>query len=336
MERILKQRLAIPVGITATGQFYPERIVTNADLAKVIDTSDEWILTRTGIRARRWVEPGVGSSDLGAEALKMALERRGIGPNDLDAIIVATATPDMFFPCTAAMIQQKIGASNSYGFDVNAACSGFLFALTTGASLIAGSGMKRVAVVGSDVMTSVIDKSDRNTAVLFGDGAGAVILEQVEDGYGILDFEHKMDGSGASFLCMPGGGSLQPPTAESVAAKMHFVRQDGKEVYKRAVQDMAEVTRLILDRNKITTNDLGLFIPHQANLRIIDAVAKRLALPADRIAINIRDFANTTAATIPTALHYSLELNKIKHNDLVVFSAFGAGFTWGSVLMRWA
>ena len=331
----MRQRLAIPVGITATGQFYPERIVTNTDLAKVIDTSDEWILTRTGIRARRWVEPGVASSDLGAKALEMALERRGIGPGDLDAIVVATATPDMFFPCTAAIIQQKVGANNAYGFDINAACSGFLFALTTGASLISGSGMKRVAVIGSDVMTSVIDKSDRNTAVLFGDGSGAVILEQVEDGYGILDFEHKMDGSGASLLCMPGGGSLHPATTESVIAKMHFVRQDGKEVYRRAVQDMTEVSRAILDRNNITTNELSLFIPHQANLRIIDAVAKRLCLSTDRIAINIRDFANTTSATIPTALHSSLELGKIKRNDLVVFTAFGAGFTWGSVLIRW-
>jgi len=333
---MLKQRLTIPVGITATGQFYPERIVTNADLAKMVDTSDEWILSRTGIRARRWVENGVASSDLGAEALKMALKNRGIGPDDLDAIIVATATPDMLFPCTAAIIQQKIGAKSAYGFDINAACSGFLFALTTGASLISGSGMKRVAVVGTDVMTSVLDKNDRNTVVLFGDGSGAVILEQVEDGYGILDFEHKMDGSGASLLCMPGGGSLNPSTTESVAAGMHFIQQDGKEVYRRAVHDMSEVSRLLLERNNITANDLSLFIPHQANLRIIDAVAKRLSLPTDRIAINIRDFANTTAATIPTALHSSIELGKLKRNDLVAFAAFGAGFTWGSLLMRWA
>jgi 3-oxoacyl-[acyl-carrier-protein] synthase-3 len=257
-------------------------------------------------------------------------------PDDLDAIIVATTTPDMFLPCTAAIIQQKIGASNAYGFDVNVACSGFLFALTTGASLIAGAGIKMVAVVGTDVMTSIIDKSDRNTAVLFGDGAGAVILEQVEDGYGIIDFEHKMDGSGGPLLCMPGGGSLNPSTVETIAKRMHFVQQDGKEVYKRAVHEMSEVSRLILERNNINTDDLSLFIPHQANLRIIDAVAKRLALPADRIAINIKDFANTTAATIPTALHSSIELDKIKHNDLVVFASFGAGFAWGSVLIRWA
>ena len=332
----MKQRLAIPVGITATGQFYPERIVTNTDLATMVDTNDEWILSRTGIRTRRWVEPGVGSSDLGTEALKMALDRRGLKPGDLDAIIVATVTPDMFFPCTAALIQHKIGAGNCFGFDLNAACSSFLFALTTGAGLIAGAGLKRVAVVGCDVMTSIIDKTDRSTAILFGDGAGAVILEQVEEGYGILDYEHRIDGSGAPFLCMPGGGSLNPSTAETVAARMHFIHQDGKEVYKRAVRDMAEVSRLMLDRNRIQTSDLNLFVPHQANLRIMDAAAKRLELPPERMASNIGDYANTTSATLPTALHQSLEAGKVKKGDLVVFAAFGAGFTWGGTLLRWA
>lgn len=331
----MKQRLTIPVGITATGQFYPERIVPNAELAQMMDTNDEWIRTRTGIQNRRWVEPGVASSDLGAKALKMALDRRGFVPNDLDAIVVATATPDMFFPCTAALIQQKIGANKAYGFDLNAACSGFLFALTTGAGLIAGAGLKRVAVIGCDVMTSILDKSDRNTAILFGDGAGAVILEQVEDGYGILDFEHKMDGSGASLLCMLGGGSLHPATTKTIAAKMHYIHQEGKEVYKRAVHDMAEVSRLMLDRNNIDTKDLNLFVPHQANLRIMDAAAKRLELPKERMAINIENFANTTSATIPTALHHSIESGKLKHDDLVVFAAFGAGFTWGGALVRW-
>jgi 3-oxoacyl-[acyl-carrier-protein] synthase-3 len=332
----LKQRLALPVGITATGQFYPDRIVTNTDLANMVDTSDAWILTRTGISTRRWVEPGTASSDLGAQALKMALERRGLGPDDLDAIVVATVTPDMFFPCTAALIQHKIGAGKAFGFDLNAACSSFLFALTTGAGLVAGAGLKRVAVVGCDVMTSIIDKTDRNTAVLFGDGAGAVILEQVEEGYGLLDFEHRLDGSGAPFLCMPAGGSLHPSTAETVAARMHYIHQDGKEVYKRAVRDMAEVSRLMLDRNQISTRDLALFIPHQANVRIMDAAAKRLELPAGRMASNIGAFANTTSATLPTALHQSLEAGKLKKGDLAVFAAFGAGFTWGGALMRWA
>jgi 3-oxoacyl-[acyl-carrier-protein] synthase-3 len=302
----------------------------------MVDTSDEWILTRTGISTRRWVEPGVASSDLGAEALKMALDRRGITPDDLDAIVVATVTPDMFFPCTAALIQHKIGAGKCFGFDVNAACSSFLFALTSAAGLIAGAGLKRVAVVGCDVMTSIMDKSDRNTAILFGDGAGAVILEQVEEDYGILDFEHRIDGSGAPFLCMPGGGSLNPSTAETVAAKMHYIHQDGKEVYKRAVRDMAEVSRLMLDRNAISTDQLALFVPHQANIRIMDAAAKRLELPPGRMASNIGAFANTTSATLPTALHQSLEEGKLKKGDLVVLAAFGAGFTWGGTLVRWA
>ena len=332
----MKQRLALPVGITATGQFYPERIVTNADLAQMVDTNDEWILTRTGIRTRRWVEPGTASSDLGAGALKMALERRGMHPDELDAIIVATVTPDMFFPCTAALIQHKVGAQHCYGFDVNAACSSFLFALTTGAALIAGGAMKRVAVVGCDIMTSIMDKTDRNTAVLFGDGAGAAILEQVEPGYGILDFEHYLDGSGAPFLCMPGGGSLHPSTAATVADKLHYIRQDGKEVYRRAVRDMAEVSRLMLDRNGIGTGDLALFVPHQANVRIMDAAAKRLELPLERMASNIGEFANTTSATLPTALHQSLEAGRLKKGDLVVLAAFGAGFTWGGALVRWA
>jgi 3-oxoacyl-[acyl-carrier-protein] synthase-3 len=332
----LKQRLALPVGITATGQYYPDRIVTNDDLAKMVDTSDEWILTRTGIRTRRWVEPGTGSSDLGAAALRMALDRRGIGADELDAIIVATVTPDMFFPCTAALIQDKVGAGKAYGFDLNAACSSFLFAMTTGAALVAGGGMKKVAVVGCDVMTSIMDKSDRNTAVLFGDGAGAAILEQVEEGYGILDFEHHIDGTGAPFLCMPGGGSVNPSTHATVDAKMHYIHQDGKEVYKRAVRDMAEVGRLMLDRNGVPASDLKLFVPHQANVRIMDAALKRLELPAERMANNITDFANTTSATLPTALHQSLEAGKVGKGDLVVFAAFGAGFTWGGALMRWA
>lgn len=332
----MKQRLAIPVGITATGQFYPDRIVTNDDLAKMVDTNDEWILTRTGIRTRRWVEPGTGSSDLGAAALRMALDRRGIGADELDAIIVATVTPDMFFPCTAALIQEKVGAGRAYGFDLNAACSSFLFAMTTGASLIAGGGMRKVAVVGCDVMTSIMDKSDRNTAVLFGDGAGAAILEQVEPGFGILDFEHRIDGTGAPFLCMPGGGSVNPSTHATVEAKMHYIRQDGKEVYKRAVRDMAEVSRLMLDRNGVPASDLKLFVPHQANVRIMDAALKRLELPVERMANNIADYANTTSATLPTALHQSLEAGKVGKGDLVVFAAFGAGFTWGGALMRWA
>jgi len=332
----LTRRLAKSVGIVATGQFYPERIVTNHDLAQMVDTNDEWITTRTGIQERRWVEPGVGSSDLGAEALKMALQQRGLHADDLDAIVACTVTPDMFFPCTAALIQHKVGATKAFGFDLNAGCSGFLFGLTTGASMVAGGGFKRVAVVGCEVMTSIMDKTDRNTAVLFGDGAGAVILEEVEEGLGIQDFEHHIDGSGGPFLCMPAGGSLRPSTHETVDARQHFIHQQGPEVYKNAVRDMAEVSRLMLDRNQVDPADLSLFIPHQANIRIMEAAAKRLELPLERMANNIVRYANTTAATIPTAMHQSVEAGRLKKGDLVVLAAFGAGFTWGGTLLRWA
>ena len=332
----MTRRLAKSVGIVATGQFYPERIVTNHDLAQMVDTNDEWITTRTGIQERRWVEPGVGSSDLGAEALKMALQQRGLHADDLDAIVACTVTPDMFFPCTAALIQHKVGATKAFGFDLNAGCSGFLFGLTTGASMVAGGGFKRVAVVGCEVMTSIMDKTDRNTAVLFGDGAGAVILEEVEEGLGIQDFEHHIDGSGGPFLCMPAGGSLRPSTHETVDARQHFIHQQGPEVYKNAVRDMAEVSRLMLDRNQVDPADLSLFIPHQANIRIMEAAAKRLELPLERMANNIVRYANTTAATIPTAMHQSVEAGRLKKGDLVVLAAFGAGFTWGGTLLRWA
>lgn len=336
MEVVLTRRFAIPVGITATGDFYPDRIVTNHDLAQMVETSDEWITTRTGIKHRRWVEPGVGSSDLGAAALKKALDQRGISADDLDVIIACTVTPDMMFPCTAALIQNKVGASKAYGFDLNAACSSWLFGLTTACGMVAAGGVKRIAVVGCDVMTSIFDKTDRNTAVLFGDGAGAAIIEQVEEGYGILDFEQQIDGRGAPYLCMPAGGSLKPASHATVDAKEHFVQQQGQEVFKNAVREMSEVSRLMLDRNGVDPKDLALFIPHQANVRIMDAALKRLDLPAEKMASNISEYANTTSATIPTALHQSVAAGKIKKGDFVVLAAFGAGFTWGGALMRWA
>lgn len=332
----MTRRLAIPVGITATGQYYPERVVTNEDLSRMVDTTDEWIRTRTGIRTRRWVEPGTGSSDLGVQALRMALDRRGMKPDDLDAIVCCTVTPDMSFPCTAALIQHKLGARNCFGYDQNAACSSFLFGLTMGASLVAGGTVSRVAVVGCDVMTSIMDPQSRDTLVLFGDGAGAVILERVEEGYGILDYEHRINGAGAPYLCMKAGGSLKPASHATVEAREHYIHQEGKEVFRNAVRDMAEVSRLMLDRNGIAPADLKLFVPHQANLRIMDAAAKRLELPYDRMAINISEYANTTSATLPTALHQSLEAGRAKKGDYIVFAAFGAGFTWGGTLMRWA
>jgi len=332
----LTRRFAIPVGITATGQHYPDRIVTNEDFAAYLDTSDEWITTRTGIKERHWVAPGEAASDLGAKALQMALEKRGIGPSDLDVIIVCTVTPDMMFPSTAALIQHKIGAKGVYGYDMNAACSSFLFGLTSAASLVAGGAVKRVALVGCDVMSSIADKNDRNTVVLFGDGAGAVIVEQVEDGLGILDFEHYLDGTGAPLLYMQGGGSLHPTTHETVDKKMHYIYQNGQEVFKHAVKGMADVSRLMIDRNGIDPADLKLFVAHQANIRIIEAAARRLALPAERVALNITHYANTTSATIPTALHQSLEKGLLKKGELTIFAAFGAGFTCGATLIRWA
>lgn len=332
----MTRQFAKSVGITATGQFYPERIVNNQELAKMVDTSDEWITTRTGIQERRWADPGVGSSDLGAAALKMALENRGIGADDLDVIIACTVTPDMLFPCTAALIQNKVGAGKAYGFDLNAACSSFLFGMSTAGALIASGAVKRVAVVGCEVMSSIADKKDRNTVVLFGDGAGAVIMEEVEEGYGILDYENRIDGKGAPFLFMPAGGSLKPASHETVDAGDHYIHQMGQEVYKNAVREMSEVSRLMLDRNNIDPKDLALFIPHQANNRIMEAATKRLELPMERMASNIEYYANTTSATLPTALHQSLEKGKVKKGDNIVFSAFGAGFTWGGMLMKWA
>jgi 3-oxoacyl-[acyl-carrier-protein] synthase III len=336
LEASLTRSLVSPVSITATGEYFPEQIITNHDLAAMMDTSDEWITTRTGIKRRRWVKPGEAASDLGAKALQMALERRGISADDLDAILVATVTPDMVFPCTAALIQHKIGAKHAFGYDLNAACCGFLFTLTTAATLVASGACKRVGVVGTDIMSSIIDKTDRTTAVLFGDGAGAVIVEAVEEGYGILDFEHYINGVGAPFLLMPAGGSSKPPSHETVDAKEHYIRQQGAEVYKNAVRYMSEVSRLMLDRNGFTPKDLKLFVPHQANVRIMDAAAKRLEIPPERMANNIGEYANTTAATIPTALHQSLVAGKVQKGDLVVLAAFGAGFTWGGTLIRWA
>lgn len=332
----MTRRLARPVGITATGQFYPERIVTNDDLSKSMDTNDEWIRTRTGISQRHWAEPGTGASELAIPALKMALDRRGLGPDDLDVIIVATVTPDHFFPATACLVQHGIGATRAYGFDLSAACSGFLYALTTGASMVASGTHKRVAVVGVDVMSSILNLEDRTTSVLFGDGAGAVILEEVPEGLGLLDFEHRVDGGGGCFLYMPAGGSKKRPSAETVANQEHYVVQHGKDVFKNAVPRMAEYARLMLDRNGLRPEDLKLFVPHQANTRIMDAALKRLELPEERMMVNIDRYANTTAATIPTALHQAFEQGRIRKGDYVILAAFGAGFTWGGALLKWA
>jgi 3-oxoacyl-[acyl-carrier-protein] synthase-3 len=322
--------------ITAVSHYLPERRVTNKDFEKVLDTSDQWIFERTGIRERRFVEKGIGTSDLAAAAAKLLLKQRGIDASELDLIIVGTVTPDMFFPSTACLVQDKIGAKNAWGFDLSGACSGFIYALATGAQFIASGAHRKVLVVGADVMTSIVDPEDRATCVLFGDGAGAVLLEPAEnDEKGILDFILRSDGSGGQYLYMPAGGSLNPASAETVKKKMHFVHQDGKNVFKYAVRGMADVSHEILVKNSIDPALIRLYVPHQANLRIIQAAVDRMKLDNSRVAVNIDKFANTTAATIPICLSEAAENKTLKKGDLVLLASFGAGFTWGSVLLSW-
>ena len=322
--------------ITAASHYLPERRVTNNDLAKIINTSDEWIVERTGIRERRMVDKGIGSSDLGAKAAQRVLEKRGVDPAEIDLIIFATVTPDMFFPASACLVQNKIGASRAWGFDLSGACSGFVYALATGAQFIQTGAHKKVLVIGADVMTSIIDFEDRATCVLFGDGAGAVLLEPAEDGeQGIIDFMLRCDGSGGQYLYMPAGGSLNPSSVETVQRKMHYVHQDGKNVFKFAVRGMAEISQEILDKNKINVGDIKLYIPHQANMRIIRAAMDKMRLDESKVAINIDRYANTTAATIPICLSEAIETQRLTKNDYVLMASFGAGFTWGSLLLRW-
>jgi 3-oxoacyl-[acyl-carrier-protein] synthase-3 len=322
--------------ITAVGHYLPERRVTNKELEKTVDTSDDWIVERTGIRERRVVSQGQATSDLGAAATMQLLERRGITAADLDLIIVATVTPDMFFPSTACLVQKKIGATKAWGFDLSGACSGFLYALETGRQFIAAGTHEKVLVIGADVMTSIIDFQDRATCVLFGDGAGAVLLEPAAEGEcGIMDAILRSDGGGGQFLYMPGGGSLNPATAETVAKKMHYVHQDGRNVFKFAVRGMADISYEILNRHNLSAADLKLYIPHQANLRIINAAVDKMGLKQSQVAINIDRCANTTAATIPLCLSEAYETKTLERKDLVLLASFGAGFTWGSILIRW-
>lgn len=322
--------------ITAVSHYLPERRVTNKEFEKTLDTTDQWIFERTGIRERRWVEKGTGTSDLAAEAAKLLLAQRRIDASEIDLIIVATVTPDMFFPSTACLVQHKIGAKNAWGFDLSGACSGFIYALATGAQFISTGAHRKVLVIGADVMTSIMNPEDRTTCVLFGDGAGAVLLEPAEPGEtGIIDFILKSDGAGGQYLYMPAGGSLNPASAETVEKKMHYVVQDGKNVFKYAVRGMAEVSQEILVKNSIDSEDIKLYIPHQANLRIIQAAVDRMNLDPSRVAINIDRCANTTAATIPICLSEAVETKRIKRGDKVLLASFGAGFTWGSLLLSW-
>ncbi len=324
--------------ITALGTYVPPRLLTNADLEKMVETSNQWILDRTGIRERHIVDTGVATSDLGTEAAKRVLAQRGISPDDLDVIVVGTVTPDMFFPATACLIQHKLGAKDVWGFDVSAACSAFVYALQAGAQFVTSGTHKRVLVIGADIMSSIIDYTDRATCVLFGDGAGAVLLEPVEPGEdaGLIDFVHYVDGAGGCSLYMPGGGSLHPSTHETVDKKMHYVHQDGQAVFKYAVRNMADACERLLKRNHLTGSDIDCFIPHQANLRIISATGDRLGLRPDATIINIDRYGNTTAATIPLAMATAIEDGRLKKGSLVMLASVGAGFTTGATLLRWA
>jgi 3-oxoacyl-[acyl-carrier-protein] synthase-3 len=323
--------------ISALGTYVPPRLLTNADLERMVDTNNEWIMSRVGIRERHIAEKGVASSDLAVEASRKALAQRGMEPSQIEAIVLGTVTPDMFFPSTACVVQDKLGAKGAWGFDLSAACSAFLYSLQVGAQFIASGAHKRVLAIGADVMSSIIDYTDRATCVIFGDGAGAAILEPAEsDSEGLIDFIHEVDGSGGQFLYMPGGGSLHPTSKETIAKKMHYVHQDGQQVFKFAVRKQTELCLRLLDRNGLKGSDIDVFIPHQANLRIINATAERLGLRPESVIINIDRYGNTTAGTIPLAMGTAIEEGKLKKGSLVLLASVGAGFTIGATLMRWA
>jgi len=333
----VSQPTRVRAKISALGTYVPPRLLTNSDLEKMVDTSNEWIMSRVGIRERHIVDKGVATSDLAVEAAKRALAQRGLAASDIDALILGTVTPDMLFPSTACLVQHKLGAKGMWGFDISAACSGFLYALQTGAQFIATGTHRRVLVIGSDVMSSIIDYTDRATCVIFGDGAGAVILERAEDdSEGLIDFIHEIDGSGGCCLYMPGGGSLNPSTHETVDRRMHYVHQDGQQVFKFAVRKQTEACAKLLERNGLKGSDIDAFIPHQANLRIITATAERLGLRPESVIVNIERYGNTTAGTIPLAMGTAIEQGKLKKGSLVLCAAVGAGFTIGAALMRWA
>jgi 3-oxoacyl-[acyl-carrier-protein] synthase-3 len=322
--------------ISALGTYVPPRLLTNADLEKMVETSNEWIIERTGIRQRHIVEKGMATSDLAIEAAKEALRQRGIPASEIEAIFLGTVTPDMFFPATACIVQEKIGAKGAWGYDISAACSGFVYSLQTAVKFVESGAHKKVMAIGADVMSSIINYQDRTTCIIFGDGAGAVVVEPATDDNYLIDFIHEVDGSGACSLYMPGGGSRNPSSHETVDKKMHYVHQDGQAVFRYAVKKMAETSEAVLKRNGFTAKDVALFVPHQANRRIIMSSAERLGLKEDRIIINIGEFGNTTAGTIPLALESARQQGRLKKGDLVLIAAVGAGFTVGACLLRWA
>jgi 3-oxoacyl-[acyl-carrier-protein] synthase-3 len=322
--------------ISGTGHFAPENKLTNIDLEQMVDTNDEWITTRTGIKERRILGKGKGTSFMAVKAAEMVLSQRNISADELDLIIVATVTPDMPVPATAALVQNELKASNCWGFDLNGGCTGFVYALSIASQFVESGKHEKVMVIGADKMSAIIDYKDRNTSVLFGDAAGAVLIEPSNDDLGIRDFILHMDGSGHRSLYVTAGGSLEPASQETVSERKHFVFQDGKAVFKRAVKDMADVSTQIMKKNNLTGKDIRFLIPHQANMRIIDAVAKKMELDEDHVVVNIGKYGNTTAATIPLAMSEAHQDRLIKKGDWIVLSAFGAGYTWGSCLIKWA
>jgi 3-oxoacyl-[acyl-carrier-protein] synthase III len=325
------------VKIAGLSTYVPPRVLTNKDLEKLVETSDEWILQRTGIKERHVVDPGIATSDLAKEAALGALEQAGVTADQLGFIVVGTTTPDMIFPSTACLLQTKIGASRAWGFDLGAACSGFTYALTTGMQMVATGAHDYALVVGADVMSSIIDYTDRTTCILFGDGAGAVVLAPADDEEpAIIDFAHEIDGSGGSALCMPAGGSRLPASKETVEQRLHYVKQDGQAVFKFAVRKTEEICRRVLERNAIDPSEIDLFVSHQANRRIITAAADRLGLPEDKVIINLEMYGNTTAGTIPLALADAIRDGRLKKGDLVLLASVGAGFTVGGMLLRWS
>ena len=335
-ERLLNGKVSL-VKVASVGTAVPPRVVTNHDMEKLVDTSDEWITERTGIRQRHLAEKGTTCSELASEAALQAIEQAGIKPSDVELIIVATITPDMQLPATACLVQHKIGAKGAWGFDISAACSGFLYALQVGSQFVASGAHKNVLVIGADVMSSIIDYTDRQTCIIFGDGGGAVILQpSSEPAEGcFIDYIYEVDGSGGDYLCLPGGGSRNPTSHETVDQKMHYVHQDGKAVFKFATLKMSEVCQRLLERNGLTGEDIDVFIPHQANKRIIQAAMERIQIPEDRVIINIDQFGNTTDGTLPLALNSALERGQLKRGDLVLMASMGAGFTAGAALFRY-
>jgi len=323
----------ITAAITAVEGYVPDEVVTNEDLSKFVDTSDEWITSRTGIKERRILREG-GSSDIAAAAVEKLLKKKGIDPLEIDLVICATVTPDYPFPSTANVVCDKIGMKNAWGFDLIAACSGFIYGLSTGAQFIETGKYKKVIVIGVDKMSAILDYQDRTTCVIFGDGGGAVLLEPNEEGLGLQDFILRSDGAGRNYLLQPGGGSMHPASVETVEKRMHYVKQEGKQVFKFAVTNMAEVSAEIMANNNLTADDVDWLVPHQANLRIIDATADRMGLPKEKVMVNIQKYGNTTAGTLPLCLwDYEKQLKK---GDTLILSAFGGGFTWGAVYLKWA